>query len=95
MSRPEFKAQQEIMKQLDAIIDSSYDGLWVCDSKGKVMRINSASEKINSIKADQVIGKKMQDLVHERYEILYKALGIEGPELPCYACYYATIDIRK
>jgi len=65
MSRPEFKAQQEIMKQLDAIIDSSYDGLWVCDSKGKVIRINSASEKINGIKADQVIGKKMQDLVRE------------------------------
>ncbi len=39
--------------------------------------------------------KEMQDLVHERYEILYKALGIEGPELPCYACYYTTIDIKK
>ena len=65
MSRPEFKAQQEIMKQLDAIIDSSYDGLWVCDSKGKVIRINSASEKINGIKADQVVGKKMEDLVRE------------------------------
>jgi aspartate 4-decarboxylase len=39
--------------------------------------------------------KEMQDLVHERYETLYRALGTEGPELPCYACYYTTIDILK
>jgi len=39
--------------------------------------------------------KEMQAIVHERYETLYKALGTAGPELPCYACYYTTIDIRK
>jgi len=39
--------------------------------------------------------KEAQDLVHERYETLYQALGTEGPELPCYACYYTTIDIRQ
>jgi len=39
--------------------------------------------------------KEMQDLVHERYEALYRALGTKGPELPCYACYYTTIDILK
>jgi len=49
----------------NAIIDSSYDGLWICDHEGKVIRINSASEKINGIKAGQVLGKKMDDLVRE------------------------------
>ncbi|HPJ72074.1 MAG TPA: bifunctional aspartate transaminase/aspartate 4-decarboxylase, partial [bacterium] len=39
--------------------------------------------------------KEAQDLVHERYETLYSALGTTGTELPCYACYYTTIDIRK
>jgi aspartate 4-decarboxylase len=39
--------------------------------------------------------KEMQDLVHERYETLYSALGADGPELPCYACYYTTIDVKK
>lgn len=39
--------------------------------------------------------KEAQDLVHERYEALYRALGEEGAELPCYACYYTTIDIRR
>ncbi|GAG92087.1 unnamed protein product, partial [marine sediment metagenome] len=40
-------------------------GLWICDHEGKVVRINKASEKINGIKADQVLGKKMGDLVRE------------------------------
>ncbi len=39
--------------------------------------------------------KEAQDLVRERYETLYRALGIEPPQLPCYARYYTTIDIRK
>ena len=39
--------------------------------------------------------KEMQDLIHERYDTLYGALGARGPELPFYAYYYTTIDIRK
>ena len=39
--------------------------------------------------------KEMQDLVRERYEALYKSLGVEAPELPCYAMYYTTIDIPQ
>jgi PAS domain S-box-containing protein len=50
---------------LDAIIDSSYDGLWICDHEGKVIRVNKASERLNSIKAEEVIGKNVKDLVLE------------------------------
>ena len=39
--------------------------------------------------------KEVQDLVRERYETLYTALGVTPAELPCYARYYTTIDIRK
>jgi aspartate 4-decarboxylase len=39
--------------------------------------------------------KEVQDLVRERYETLYTALGVTPAELPCYAHYYTTIDIRK
>lgn len=42
---------------LDTIIDSSYDGLWICDHEGKVIRINKASERINGVKAEEVIGR--------------------------------------
>lgn len=39
--------------------------------------------------------KEMQDIVRGRYDTLYKALGTRGPELPFYARYYTTIDVRK
>ncbi len=39
--------------------------------------------------------KEAQDLVRKRYETLYAALGEPAPELPCYAYYYTTIDIRE
>jgi PAS domain S-box-containing protein len=50
---------------LDTIIDSSYDGLWICDHDGKVIRINKASERINGVKAEEVIGKNMKELLAE------------------------------
>lgn len=65
MGLKKYKDRNDLVNILEAIIDSSYDGLWICDREGKVIRINSASEKINGIKEDQVIGKKMVDLVQE------------------------------
>ncbi len=50
---------------LDTIIDSSYDGLWICDHEGKVIRISKASERINGVKAEEVTGKNIQELVAE------------------------------
>ena len=60
------KFYQELTRELDTIIDSSSDGLWICDSDANVIRINPASERINNIKAEEVIGQNMHDLVNER-----------------------------
>ncbi len=57
---------QELTRELDTIIDSSSDGLWICDADANVIRINPASERINDIKAADVIGHNMHDLVNER-----------------------------
>jgi PAS domain S-box-containing protein len=65
MGLKKYKDQNDMVNVLEAIIDSSYDGLWICDREGKVIRINRASEKINGVKADQVLGKRMEDLVRE------------------------------
>ena len=43
-------------KQLDAIFKGSSDGLWVHDSDGKIININTVSEMINGIRAKEVIG---------------------------------------
>jgi PAS domain S-box-containing protein/TyrR family helix-turn-helix protein len=50
---------------LDAIVDSSYDGLWICDREGKVIRINKASERLSEVNAGEVIGRNVRDLVAE------------------------------
>jgi len=39
--------------------------------------------------------KEVQDVVRERYDTLYAALGEEPVELTSYAKYYTTIDIHK
>ncbi|RMF42374.1 MAG: PAS domain S-box protein [Deltaproteobacteria bacterium] len=54
---------ERLVRELDAIIDSSSDGLWICDAEGRVIRINPASERINQISAEEVIGRQMRELV--------------------------------
>ncbi len=54
---------QNMKNWLDTIIDSSYDGLWICDHEGKVIRINKASERINGLKAEEVLGRNMRELL--------------------------------
>ncbi|ORJ58597.1 sigma-54 interaction domain-containing protein [Geothermobacter hydrogeniphilus] len=58
---------QEIVSELDAIIDSSSDGLWICDAEARVIRINPASERINNITADEVVGRRMQELLEQGF----------------------------
>jgi PAS domain S-box-containing protein len=54
-----------LIKQLDAIFKGSSDGLWVHDSKGKIININTVSEMINGIRAKDVIGRSIYDLIEE------------------------------
>ncbi len=61
----ELKSYKKMNKELQAIINSSFDGLWVCDKNGEVVHINKASEKINNISRNQVIGKRMETLIKE------------------------------
>lgn len=51
--------------EFERILDSSYDGIWICDRDGRVRRINQASEKLNGVEAEKVVGRKMEDLIRE------------------------------
>jgi len=55
----------ELAKWLDAIIESSYDGLWICDRDLTVLKVNKASARINGVSPDEVIGRNIMDLVEE------------------------------
>jgi PAS domain S-box-containing protein len=61
----EVRAYEELTRQQDTIIDSLSEGLWIADSHGTVLRINPASERLNLLKADQVVGRNVQDLMDE------------------------------
>ncbi|SHN51401.1 sigma 54-interacting transcriptional regulator [Desulfovibrio litoralis] len=54
-----------LSKERDAIIDSSFDGLFITDDQGRVLRLNSAYERITGITAADVLGKKMSELVSD------------------------------
>jgi len=45
-------------RQLNAILNSSTDGIWVCDGNGTILAINKASEEFNGISAKDFIGKQ-------------------------------------
>ncbi|MFO7576911.1 MAG: sigma 54-interacting transcriptional regulator [Pelovirga sp.] len=47
---------QELTREHDAIIDSSSDGLFVCDAQGRILRVNPASARINNAPAEQLVG---------------------------------------
>ena len=54
----EMRQYQELAWELDAIIDSSSDGLFVCDAEANVIRMNPASE---------IVGRNMRDLIAEGF----------------------------
>ena len=58
---------QHLTRELEAIIDSSSDGLFVCDASANVIRVNPASERIHKIKAEELVGKNMVDLIKEGF----------------------------
>ncbi|HCY83580.1 MAG TPA: Fis family transcriptional regulator [Desulfobacteraceae bacterium] len=55
----------ETCKYLDAIFNRSADGLLICDSRGRILRMNRAAERLNGIRADDVLGRDVKSLVDE------------------------------
>ncbi|MFH1134799.1 MAG: sigma 54-interacting transcriptional regulator [Pseudomonadota bacterium] len=52
-----------ISEELNAIIESSFDGIYVTDGQAKTLRVNQAYERITGIKREEVLGRTMSDLV--------------------------------
>nr|WP_239559051.1 sigma-54-dependent Fis family transcriptional regulator [Sporohalobacter salinus] len=61
----ELNTVKNLNKELDAIIESVSDGLYITDGYGDTIRINSAYEEITGIKSEEVLGRNMKDLVEE------------------------------
>jgi PAS domain S-box-containing protein len=52
---------------MEAVINSSFDGIFITDGQGIVLAANKAYERITGIKIDEVRGKSMKRLVNEHY----------------------------
>jgi PAS domain S-box-containing protein len=55
----------QMTRLLDAVMKSSYDGLWITDNKGVIIRINRAAERITGCTAAGVVGRTFRDLAEE------------------------------
>ncbi len=63
----ELREEKIFARELEEIIESSYDGIWITDGQGKTLHVNSAYERISGIRAEEVIGRHMQELVDQGY----------------------------
>src|SRR5210317_632191 len=64
---------EHLTRELDAIIESSSDGLFVWDGSGRIIHMNPASARINRAPAEKVIGRDYLDVAREGYVILPSA----------------------
>ena len=64
LSAEKSKAEIEVVKD-EAIFSSIGDGLIVTDSEGNIVQVNEAFEKLLGWSAEEVIGKKMLDIVQK------------------------------
>lgn len=52
-----------LKKELDEVINSSFDGIVISDEKGKIMYQNPAYERITELSTEFCVGKNLQSLV--------------------------------
>ncbi len=63
----ELKHSKLMSEELNAIIESSFDGIYVTDGQARTLRVNTAYERITGIKREEVLGRTMMELVREGF----------------------------
>ena len=61
----EDKKFQTVNAKLNAILQSSYDGIYITDGKGLFLNVNSGVERITGLKKEDLIGAYTTDLVKD------------------------------
>lgn len=64
-----------IREQFEAIFNSSFDGIWICDGQGRILRCNPAAERMNGIKGSDYIGRPVDSLL--KHVIINKTVTSE------------------
>lgn len=79
----ELRHSSDTNEELQAIIESSFDGIFVTDGTGTVTRLNRAYERLTGIKRSEIMGKSMTELVNKGYyseSVTLKVLKSRQPE---------------
>ncbi|MFO7734545.1 MAG: PAS domain S-box protein, partial [Candidatus Aminicenantes bacterium] len=54
-----------LLKQLQSIIDFSYDGIYVTNRDGTTLCVNKSYERITGVRVEEVIGKNIEELEYQ------------------------------
>ena len=81
------------LKMLEAIIQTSYDGIYITDEKAKTIAINNSYERITGLKREQVIGRYMQELVEMK--VISKSATLKVLELRHPVTLHQTFNTGK
>jgi PAS domain S-box-containing protein len=58
---------RNLLKRMESVIEFSTDGLYVVDREGITMQVNAAYEEITGFRREQLIGRRMTELMAEGY----------------------------
>ncbi len=61
----QLEGYRDLVRELEAIFENSQDGIYLADCRGKTLRVNQAYESITGLKRDDLLGRRMIDLVKE------------------------------
>ncbi|GAB6181001.1 sigma 54-interacting transcriptional regulator [Desulfotomaculum defluvii] len=61
----ELKYVKELNQELDAIIESSFDGLYITNGDGFTLRVNKAYERITGVDSSVFLGRHINDIIKE------------------------------
>lgn len=57
----------QVMRELEKIIESFYDGIYLTDANGVTLKVNEAYERITGLSKNDLIGKSMKWLIENNY----------------------------
>lgn len=63
----ELQVHQRLVRELQTVVESSDDGIYITDGHGVTLRVNSAYERITGIRREQVVGHHMAELVDQGF----------------------------
>lgn len=61
----ELRSVVELNEELGTIIDSSFDGIIICNSSGKIQRCNPAVERVLGVARKDLVGKPFRELIEK------------------------------